>query len=797
MHNFTVELIKTFSGLGRNDAAIAGGKGASLGEMTQVGVPVPSGYVVLALAFEQFLHETDLLQEIDAILATVNHQEMHTVEHASEQIQALIMGAKMPKNIAHEIERNFELLDAEFVAVRSSATAEDSASAAWAGQLDSFLNTRHTELLKNVQRCWASLFTPRAIFYRFEKELHLTKISVAVVVQNMVASEVSGIAFSVHPVTEDRNQLIIEAGFGLGEAIVSGQVTPDSYVVEKTPRKVLDINVSTQTRALCRAEKGGNEWQYISEPRASSQVLDEKQIFELSDLIVKIENHYGFPCDIEWVYEGGKFYIVQSRPITTLSNAAPVSESAVHLKLEALGVFDKDKWSDEGRWIQAPFVCTFFPHWNTSEVVRRIVPGLSFGDYFTLEGSAFMSKEDPQRLGEHMKKLYAEGTLGILTASIDQEGEHIFKKIEVWLAKDDAYARGHLQEFVELYREFAGFWMIEAYVGYQIARIAKEVGYVATEAELFGKVHPYLRKTWIETEVDDIKQLATDAVECPDDATIAERLEAYRQKYQWMKMVKWVGEPLSVAQAKERLREEVENIKQGNYIESHHATDKPDDIVALSVASAYWRAECGRIEMRAALRLKPVLESLARECDVSYEQLLLLSPEELVAIAQSPAPLGLEVLARERGFLSTVVGGEEVIVSAAEPEYQKIKNLHLSFDASQASGTLQGVGAAPGKVVGRARIVLSMKDAYTFEDGEILVAPETTPSFVPLMRKAAAILTGRGGITSHAAIVSRELKKPCVIAIKDVTKILQTGDVVEVDADKGIVRILERAKTVY
>ncbi|MDP1619910.1 MAG: PEP/pyruvate-binding domain-containing protein, partial [bacterium] len=167
--------------------------------------------------------------------------------------------------------------------------------------------------------CWASLFTPRAIFYRFEKNLHKQKISVAVVVQKMVESEFSGIAFSVHPVTEDYNQLIIEAGFGLGEAIVSGQITPDSYVVEKNPRNILDINVSTQERGIYRAKNGGNEWRDIPEPQASAQVLTEKQILELSEIILGIEKHYGFPCDIEWAFEGGKFYIVQSRPITTLN----------------------------------------------------------------------------------------------------------------------------------------------------------------------------------------------------------------------------------------------------------------------------------------------------------------------------------------------------------------------------------------------------------------------------------------------------------------------------------------------
>jgi pyruvate,water dikinase len=310
---------KNFKQITKKDADIAGGKGASLGEMTQAGISVPPGFVVLSGTFDKFLEETDLNVEVDAIIHTVDHNAMHTVEDASEKIQTLIKNAKMPENIAEEIKEKFSKLGAKFVAVRSSATAEDGAENAWAGQLDSFLNTTEENLLEKVQHCWASLFTPRAIFYRFEKELHKQKISVAVVVQKMVESEVSGIAFSVHPVTEDYNQIIIEAGFGLGEAIVSGQITPDSYVVEKDPRNILDINVSTQERGIYRIKNGGNEWVKISSDKQDKQKLPGDKISELSEIIINIEKHYGFPCDIEWALEDNKFYIVQSRPITTLT----------------------------------------------------------------------------------------------------------------------------------------------------------------------------------------------------------------------------------------------------------------------------------------------------------------------------------------------------------------------------------------------------------------------------------------------------------------------------------------------
>jgi pyruvate,water dikinase len=312
--------LRNFKDIEKSDVSLAGGKGASLGEMTRAGIPVPPGFVILSTAFEKFLEETDLNVEIDAILHTVNHKEMHTVENASEKINYLILSKDIPQDIAKEIQKFFKGLNSKYVAVRSSATAEDSTNAAWAGQLESYLNTTEENLLENVKKCWASLFTPRAIFYRFEKDLHNQKISVAVVVQKMVQSEKSGIAFSVHPVTEDRNQLIIESGFGLGEAIVSGQITPDSYVVEKQPRRIIDTNIQTQSRGLYRAKGGSNEWHDIPKEQGEKQVLLDDEILELSEIILKIENHYNFPCDIEWAFESKNFYIVQSRPITTLTN---------------------------------------------------------------------------------------------------------------------------------------------------------------------------------------------------------------------------------------------------------------------------------------------------------------------------------------------------------------------------------------------------------------------------------------------------------------------------------------------
>ncbi len=255
---FCMEFIRPFSTLSKHDVGIAGGKGASLGEMTKAGIPVPPGFVILASAYNRLTPELE-----------------------------------------QEILASFRALESEFVAVRSSATCEDGSTCSWAGELETYLNTTEATLMENVKKCGASLESPRAISYREAQGMASADISVAVVVQKMVNAEVAGVAFTVHPVTKDTNQMIIEACWGLGEKLVGGLITPDAYVVDKRDGRLIDVNV---------VEQDGNE----------KQKLESCQIGELAEICKRIETHYGFPCDIEWAMESGTFFIVQSRPITTL-----------------------------------------------------------------------------------------------------------------------------------------------------------------------------------------------------------------------------------------------------------------------------------------------------------------------------------------------------------------------------------------------------------------------------------------------------------------------------------------------
>jgi len=312
-----MKFIKEFKEIDKGNVSIAGGKGANLGQLLKIKIPVPPGFVVLASTFERFLEETDINVEIKAMWNRINIEDIESVEENSEIVGDLIIKAKIPKDIEKELLDSYKKLKAKYVAVRSSATAEDSKIDSWAGQLETYLNTTQENLIENIKRCWASLYSPRALFYRIKRDSLQKQILVAVIVQKMIQSEVSGVCFTVHPVTKDRNQMVIEAAWGLGEILVSGKITPDTYVIEKDNLNILDKNINPQEKMIVR-EKTGNKMIAVPKSKKEIQKLSEKQIKKLAQLCIKIENHFKNPQDIEWALEKNKFYIVQSRPITAL-----------------------------------------------------------------------------------------------------------------------------------------------------------------------------------------------------------------------------------------------------------------------------------------------------------------------------------------------------------------------------------------------------------------------------------------------------------------------------------------------
>ncbi|MCK5475705.1 MAG: hypothetical protein KAI71_03955 [Candidatus Pacebacteria bacterium] len=319
MTNFVLPLEK----INKNDVLTAGGKGASLGELNKI-VSVPDGFVLPTSTFNTFIQFNDFEKIINKEMESIfskNKKDLEIdikkINRSSSVLSKLILGGKIPKEIKDEIFLCFDKYKMEYVAVRSSASMEDGQNDSWAGELESYLNTDRKSLIRNIKKCWASLFSPRAISYLIEKKISFKNNLVAVVVQKMIQSEVSGIVFTVHPVNKKKNQMLIESCFGLGELIVGGIVTPDSYIFDKKEKLILEINVNHQKKQLIKKGKK-NILVQISNKKRYKQKLSGPQIIELAKLSKKIEKHYKKPQDIEWAFKNNKFYIVQSRPITTL-----------------------------------------------------------------------------------------------------------------------------------------------------------------------------------------------------------------------------------------------------------------------------------------------------------------------------------------------------------------------------------------------------------------------------------------------------------------------------------------------
>ncbi|MCX6816365.1 MAG: phosphoenolpyruvate synthase [Candidatus Beckwithbacteria bacterium] len=314
--------VVSFHEVCKEDVAIVGGKGANLGELTQAGFSVPPGFIVTAAAYFHVLKINKLVPKIKAILADHDLKNIKSLNSVSAQIKKLILNSPIPEEISLPIIKKYLSLGHGFsqslVAVRSSATAEDLPDASFAGQQETFLNIKgEANVVQNVRRCWASLFEPRAIFYREEKGYGHFNVGVAVPVQKMVESKISGIMFTVNPISNDKNQIVIEAIWGLGEQIVQGIYTPDHYLVQKLSWKILQKQVNPQTKQLILVNNKNQEVK-INKKNISRPKLTDQQIITLAKLGHKIQQHYFFPQDVEWAFEKNKCYLVQSRPITTI-----------------------------------------------------------------------------------------------------------------------------------------------------------------------------------------------------------------------------------------------------------------------------------------------------------------------------------------------------------------------------------------------------------------------------------------------------------------------------------------------
>lgn len=306
-----------------NIGLIAGGKGASLCRLYQNGFPVTEGFIVCAAAFDLFMKENGLWDKVFAKLDSMDWDDSGSLEETGAAIRQWLTGAPIPADTAKLLIDNYKKLGSNVpVAVRSSGTAEDLDDASFAGQQETFLYViGEDDLLNYVRECWASLYNDCAIFYRHEKKFDERNISIAVVVQRMVNSEKAGVMFSANPINKDRDTVMIEGSWGLGEGVVQGIVNPDNYLIKKGTYEIESEYVAEkEVMVIRKEEQGGVVEAEVPEDLRNAPVLTGDERKKLVDLAIQAENFYDKPQDLEWAVEGEKIYLLQSRPITTLEN---------------------------------------------------------------------------------------------------------------------------------------------------------------------------------------------------------------------------------------------------------------------------------------------------------------------------------------------------------------------------------------------------------------------------------------------------------------------------------------------
>jgi phosphoenolpyruvate synthase/pyruvate phosphate dikinase len=713
------QFTRCFDQIGSQDGNLVGGKGASLGEMTQAGFDVPNGFVITTEAF--------------VVLGTT-------------PLDAL------PEAFVNEVYDQFDKIGAEFVAVRSSANCEDSVDNSFAGQFETYLNITREHLLENIVKCWESVYGERSQAYIEEKQIDKNSVQMAVVIQQMIQSEVAGVAFCCHPVSGDQDQIFIEGGYGLGEAVVSGQITPDSYIVDKTKNTILETHISTQTRGLFKDHTGANIWKTIRPNLSQQQKLSDQQVLELAQICRNIERHYGFVCDIEWALCDNRFYITQSRPVTTFVDQSMGNSS----------VYNRAKSVNWIKWLERPnppfFGTSVWTGLGPDEFIKA-----GFGDigyhFLYQDGMMYYDVDNAQVNFTKVQNLLYSKSLFWMSERLQQTHDDNIAIVQ-HLSHSDQTILDKLRGFYTVIRSYGPFLFITISLEQIYEHRGEEQLREHADKLTGGDVQSLivlLAKSDKKTVYDKIN----------DDIRNRKPVTEIHAQYAWSKSRDGFTDFYTL----EEIQDIVDNFDQTRA----DSFDIPEGLEGL--AREYGELIFFRTDRTDKLYemlglFRPILIEIAEHFGLTFAELAQYNCVDLIKG---------EMNKYNKDFSYTFVDGGH-----------HIQNHHIVLFETVQVDVLSGNTAYPGKVTGVVKVIKHPSEISKVHVGDVLVAQMTLPSFIMAMNKACAFVTDEGGITCHASIVAREMKKPCVIGTKIATQVLKDGDLVEVDADHGIVRKLEK-----
>ncbi len=710
---------------------------------------------------------------------------------------------------------NFKKLNCQYVAVRSSATTEDGKENAWAGQLDTFLYIDEKNIISAIKNAWKSLYGLRALYYG-KKNNQVLNNSISVVVQKMINSTSSGIAFSINP-TNNKNNIVIEAIDGQGEAIVSGAVTPDTYEVNKENLNIISKTINKQKFKIIENLK-------TIDDNNSSQKLSDDKIIELSKVIIEIENKYGYPVDVEWAIEDDILYILQARPITTNK---PISKDTEILLNK---VIDKKNW--EFLWLRE--FCWFVENtevYATTKEYQNKFLGFDIatknrlcinGDEYTL---AYDSDYENDKLNEYCKdksflKDFVKKDFEIEKDTIDyieylQNKDFSSLKDNELIDEFKAFNEAYIKSFVPC------VIIPEDYVHNKVIEQLKKVGFDdKTVTEIISEVAkcPNHDKIYYNDEPLDLLKIA---LKKKNGVNIDEDIKEHIKEYGWLKDPCIVED---VSFTEEEYNDRINtliNLDVERRIDEIYQVRKEND-ESINTAKEKYCLDAETIDLIGVLRdftflhtytaqntdhlfhtgRHTLFKEIEKRINIGDNDIVSMGDKEIIELLSKTIDRETalkHVQDRKKGFAIVWLDSKVYFVYGTEANFiaNEVSNLYKivkeEYEETDSS-VIKGNVANPGKVKGIARILDEYEDVKKVNIGDIIIASMTTPIFVSAMEKASAFVTDEGGITCHAAIISREFGVPCIVGTICATKKIKDGDYIEVDAYKGEIRIINESK---
>ncbi|VVB60193.1 Phosphoenolpyruvate synthase [uncultured archaeon] len=763
--------------LDKSFVALAGRKGANLGELKKPGFPVPDGFVISTGVYKAIIKNSGLSKKIQALLSNSDMQDIRMLNEVSDKIQPLIFAAEFPESIKKEIREAYKRIGG-LVAVRSSATAEDLECSSFAGQYATFLNVTEGTLIESVKKCIASLFTPRAISYREQNRIGSKDISIAVIVQRMVDSKKAGVAFSINPVTGNKGETVIEAVSGLGTQVVGGEVIPDNYVVAKDAGKIKECHT------------------------AKEPTLSDSEIILLSESIRKIEAHQNAPQDIEWAIDNsGKIHILQARSVTAVSPKKSVWKK---IMAREYGVqyteMSLRSLSPECSFIiDAPFYEHVYVPEDKNEALY--VDEAKWNAFVSSLKKTYL--ENPKNYEKFEKQFMETGSSYVKTAEKISESA-LNGKTNSELKKDYlAYQKASLR--------YAPFIWVQFLINNFFAEKAREIiGSRLGSSENLPALYDIALRPDKKAAAFQLSKAASEWEKLDD----AGKTEVY-EKFKWMPCMDihnqpWTKEEFFLHVSEFKKPEKKQVLSYEALIKQLNPSKKEKEVLDIAKRLAYLKDLKDDFRRQGVFYGQILFGNIANRMGITLEAASYLLESEIIDFLDSGKAAQKSIIdERKKGFViyfqcSKELGRlenqnhmqedfhdytpQKTISCKAGRDITSVMNLLGIIAAEKFSEEIKGTPASLGNAKGCVRIVKGVSDLGKVMKGDIIVAITTHPDYVPAMQRVVAIVTDEGGITSHAAIVARELGLPCVVGTRHATKSLKDGDIVEVDANLGVVR---------